>query len=424
MGLYKSRFMTLVLAAMLGAGLIACDDGSDEDGAEEQETEEASGEAQLDEAEIEDLPFYATGPVARIDGEEIGEQEFNEIVRERTEQMPGELPPQMVEMFKEQSVNFVIDKHLVDEVLADEDIEVTEEDLDEALEDLKARMGDDAAQFEQQLQEMGMTEDDLRENMEQDVELEKYLATQNDLEVSDDEIREFYDENENEFVDEEQVEARHILIEVDEDADDDVEAEALERAEDVYQEAVDGGDFGELAREHSEGPTAERDGDLGTFARGAMVEPFSDTAFDDLEVGEISEPVRTQFGFHVIEKTDHIEGGEADFDDAREDIEMQLTHQKRQEAFQSFLEELKADVEIEEIADNIESNVEVPDQPQGQPMPHGEPGQQPQQPQQQPQQGGQQGGQQIEINPEDLEGGEDGQQLELDSEDLEIELGE
>ena len=417
MGLYKSRFMTLVLAAMLGAGLIACDDGTNDDGAEEQEVDDTSDEAQLDEAELEDLPFYATGPVARIDGEEIGEHEFNEIVRERTEQMPGQLPPQMVERFKEQSISFVIDKHLVDEVLAGEDIEVTEEDLDEALEDLKARMGDDAGQFEQQLQQMGMTEDDLRENMRQDVELEKYLATQNDLEVSEDEIREFYDDNQQNFVEEEQVEARHILIEVDEDADDDAEAEALSRAEEIYQDAVDGADFGELARERSEGPTAERGGDLGTFARGAMVEPFSDAAFDDLEVGEISEPVRTQFGFHVIEKTDHIEGGEVDFDDARDDIEMQLTHQNRQEAFQSFLEGLKADVEIEEIPENIEVNVEAPAQPQGQPMPHGQPGQQ-------PQQGGQQGGQQIEINPEDLQGGEDGQQLDFDSEELEIELGE
>ena len=420
MGLYKSRFMTLVLAAMLGAGLIACDDGTDSDGAEEQEVDETSDEAQLDEAELEELPFYATGPVARIDGEEIGEHEFNEIVRDRSEQMPSQLPPRMVEGLKEQSINFVIDKHLVDEVLADEDIEVTEQDLDEALEDLKARMGDDADRFEQQLQQMGITEDELRENMRQDVEVEKYLATQNDLEVSEDEIRAFYDENEQNFVEEEQVEARHILIEVDENADDDAEAEALSRAEEIYQEVVDGGDFGQVARERSEGPTAQRGGDLGTFARGAMVESFSDAAFDDLEVGEISEPVRTQFGFHVIEKTDHIEGGEVDFDDARDDIEMELVHQKLREAFQSFIEGLKADVEIEQIVENIEVNVETAAQPQGQPMPHGQPGQQPQQ----PQQGGQQGGQQIEINPEDLQGGEDGQQLELDSEELELELGE
>lgn len=377
MGLYKGRLLSLVLAAFVGVGLVACDDGPDDDEATEQAADDTTEAADAD-VDAEELPFYATGPVARIDGEEIGEDEFNEMVSERVERLPGQLPPQMAEMFKEQSIDYVIDKHLIDGVLEGEDIEVTEADVQEAFEEFKARFGDDEELFQQQLQQMGMTEEEILENMEQDVELERYLAERHDLDVTDDEIEAFFDQNREQFVEEEQVEASHILIEVDEDADEETEADALQRAESVYEEAAGGADFAELAEEKSEGPTARQGGDLGFFPRHQMVGEFSDAAFDELEIGEISEPVRTQFGYHIIKKTDHQEGGDVELADVRGDIEQQLVHQKRQEAFHTFLDGLKADAEVEELRDNIVMNVEVPEgQPQGQPqpaMPHGEEG--------------------------------------------------
>ena len=410
MGLYKGRLMSLLLAALVGVGFVACDDEDADAEAEEQADEP---EAQLD-IDEEELPFYATGPVARIDGEEIGKDDFNAMVQERVERLPGELPPQMAEMFKQQSVDFVIDKHLVDEVLAGEDIEVTDEDIDEAFAEFKDRFGGDEQMFQAQLDQMGMSEEELRENMHQDVELEKYLATQHDLDVSDEDIEEFFEQNKDQFVEEEQVQASHILIELDDDADDDTAADARERADEVYAMATeDGADFAELAEEKSEGPTAAQGGDLGFFPRHQMVEEFSDVAFDELEVGDISEPVRSQFGYHVIKKVDHQEGGEAELDDVRDDIEMQLTHQKRQEAFQTFLEELKADVEIEELRDNIVMNVEAPEQ-QPQPMMPGGQGEGQPQPVQPPAPEG--GDQELEL---ELGGEEDGDapELELDLEE-------
>lgn len=76
-----------------------------------------------------------------------------------------------------------------------------------------------------------------------------------------------------------------------------------EHARQIKQQVEEGADFAELAKEKSEGPSAKKGGDLGFFGRNEMVKPFERAAFD-LEVGEISDPVKTQFGWHVIKKTD------------------------------------------------------------------------------------------------------------------------
>lgn len=416
MGLQNGRFISALLAALLaGGGLVGCDDDSEQ---QDEVVDEASAEAEAEaDEEVDDqdfdpeeLPFYATGPVASIDGEEIGADEFNAMVHERVEQLPGQLPPQMVEMFKGQIFDFAIDKHLVDNKLAEQDIEVTEEDIDEAFEEFTERFGGEEA-LQQQLARRGVSVEEVREDMHQDVQLEKYLGERYDLDVTEEELQEFFNMHQDRLGSEEERHARHVLIEVDENADEATEEEAQQRAQAVYEEASDGADFEELAREKSEGPTAERGGDLGFFPRHQMVPAFSEVAFE-MEPGDISEPVRSQFGFHVIQLVDVQEGGEAEFDDVRSEIELQLKHQKRQEVFQEFLEKLKEEVQIQRQEENVVMNVGAMDsqQPQGMPpMPGGGQGGTPQ-PQQQPQQ------------PERLE--QEGGNLQLDSPELELNLDE
>ncbi len=86
--------------------------------------------------------------------------------------------------------------------------------------------------------------------------------------------------------------ARHILVET--------EAEA----EDLKRKIDDGADFAALAKEHSRCPSGKEGGALGTFGQGAMVPEFDRVVFGDLPVGEVSEPVKTEFGYHVIEVTE------------------------------------------------------------------------------------------------------------------------
>ncbi len=117
--------------------------------------------------------------------------------------------------------------------------------------------------------------------------------------VSQEEILDYYDEHPDEFNLPKQVRARHILFKVDPEASaEDIEKTRV-RAADITRLAREGQDFAALAQEHSEGPSGPRGGDLGFFQAGAMVKPFSEAAFA-LQVGDISDPVKTRFGWHVI----------------------------------------------------------------------------------------------------------------------------
>lgn len=118
--------------------------------------------------------------------------------------------------------------------------------------------------------------------------------------VTDEGVAKYYEENRSRFETPKTVEARHILIKVAADATEEEVAEKELKARQVYDMAIkDDQDFAELAKTWSEGPTKDNGGYLGTFAEGKMVKPFSDQAFS-MKEGDISEPVRTEFGWHVI----------------------------------------------------------------------------------------------------------------------------
>jgi peptidyl-prolyl cis-trans isomerase D len=125
---------------------------------------------------------------------------------------------------------------------------------------------------------------------------QKYVSA---VEVSEDEIRDYYDEHLDEFETPKTVEARHILIKVPADATPEKVAAARARIEKILKMAREGQDFARLAKKFSEGPSKDKGGYLGTFRRETMVQPFADKAFS-LKAGEVSDPVRTDFGWHII----------------------------------------------------------------------------------------------------------------------------
>jgi peptidyl-prolyl cis-trans isomerase D len=147
------------------------------------------------------------------------------------------------------------------------------------------------------------------------------------VDISDDEIQEYYDDHPNEFQNPKTVEARHILIEVDQDADTDKVAEAKKRIEDILQKARAGQDFAELAKQYSEGPSKDKGGYLGTFKREAMVKPFADKAFS-MKSGEISDPVQTRFGWHLIKVEKVNEAATTPLTGARDDIRKKLADER------------------------------------------------------------------------------------------------
>ncbi|MBT8351875.1 MAG: SurA N-terminal domain-containing protein [Deltaproteobacteria bacterium] len=148
-----------------------------------------------------------------------------------------------------------------------------------------------------------------------------------EVKIDNDELLDYYETNRDEFYTPKTVEASHILIKVAEDADAKAVEKAKNRATEIMEMAIEGKDFADLAKKYSEGPTRSKGGSLGAFRKEAMVKPFSDKAFS-MKSGQISEPVRTSFGWHII-KVDKInEEFTTSFDKAKQKIREKLLNQK------------------------------------------------------------------------------------------------
>ncbi len=152
-----------------------------------------------------------------------------------------------------------------------------------------------------------------------------------EVKVTEDQLRLYYDEHPSDYHKEKDVRARHILFSVKEDAPEEEVSKARAEAQKILAEAKSGKDFVELAKKHSQDPTApQNSGDLGYFERGKMVPAFSDAAFS-MNAGDISDLVRTPFGFHIIKVEDVRPEKTSSFDEVRTQIESILKEQEARE---------------------------------------------------------------------------------------------
>jgi peptidyl-prolyl cis-trans isomerase D len=162
--------------------------------------------------------------------------------------------------------------------------------------------------------------------------------------VDEAELKAWYEQNQARYVEPEKRRARHILITVDAKASDG-DAAAKKKADDVYAEVKAGGDFAKLATKYSQDPgSARQGGDLGFTARGAFVKEF-EAALYSLKKGEVSEPVKTQFGYHII-KLEDVQGGKAiTLADSRAKIESDYRHDRAADLFGERQEQLQQKLE-------------------------------------------------------------------------------
>ena len=143
------------------------------------------------------------------------------------------------------------------------------------------------------------------------------------VKITEEEVAAYFDEHSQDFKKPKTVEARHILFAVEQDATPQVVETAKQKAQKVWDMARAGKDFAELAKQYSEGPTRDAGGYLGAFKREDMIKPFADRAFA-MKAGDISEPVRTQFGWHIIKVEKVNEASEPSFSAARPEIVKKL----------------------------------------------------------------------------------------------------
>lgn len=161
-----------------------------------------------------------------------------------------------------------------------------------------------------------------------------------EISIDETRLRELYEAEKERLAGDEQLRARHILIELPEDAGAAAEAAARDRARAIHQQLQEGADFAELARAESDDPgSAAQGGDLGFFSRGFMVPEFEAAAFA-LEPGQISEPVRTPFGFHIIEVTDVRAKEVPGFEEMRDELYRRATQDEAEQRFYDIADRL------------------------------------------------------------------------------------
>ncbi len=154
------------------------------------------------------------------------------------------------------------------------------------------------------------------------------------IKVNDEEVLEYYELNKDSFTEKEQVYLYNILIETEEEA------------QDVLEQLKAGGDFSEIAIEKSTGPSAVQGGDLGYLTRGTIIPEIEEVVFT-LELEELSEIIKTDFGFHILKITEKKPETVKTLEEVKEDIIQTLLPDKQKEAFENLLEELKSKSEIE-----------------------------------------------------------------------------
>ena len=308
------------------------------------------------------LPFEATGPVAVVGGEEIPAERFNVEAKRLAKLARGGLPPQMLQSYKKQLLNRIVDEHILDKKVKEKKITVSDEEFKAEYDKFVKRFPSEA-EFKAYFGRIGMPIDKLKTDMRKRLAHKKLLVAEYNVKIDDKAIKEFYEKNAARYKQEEQVKASHILIKLDRGADDKAVKAAEKKAKELAKKArAKDADFAKLAKENSQGPSAARGGDLGFFPRRRMVKPFSEVAFK-LKKNQISDPVKTQFGYHVIKVVDKKPERVVPIDEVKQQIKDGLEGKELRDKMMKFLGDAKKELKVELKEDNIKVNVKASPKP-------------------------------------------------------------
>ncbi len=247
--------------------------------------------------------------------------------------------------FKEMILDQMIYTEAIYEAAKKENLLPTEEEINKSIEEFNTSIKDND-DYKKQLKELGIDDNFLKYQFERTLASDNYKEKFNkDNAVTNDEMKEYYDDNKDDFYID-QVEASHILIKTTDDEgnqlSDEKKEEAKKKAEEVLSKAKSGEEFSKLAKEYSEDTvSAENGGELGFFGKGQMVQPFEEAAFS-MKVGEISDLVESDYGYHIIKVTDK-EDRQKTFDEVKDTIKDTLQDEK----YNAQVEKLKEEAKVE-----------------------------------------------------------------------------
>ncbi|SDT00376.1 foldase protein PrsA [Paenibacillaceae bacterium GAS479] len=254
--------------------------------------------------------------VATVNGEKITQNELYEMI---------------APTYGKSALDTLITMKLVAQEADNKGITVTKEEEDKELADVKKNFPSDA-EFDAALAQSGMTLEDLKKQMLMQVQMRKMLADK--LKVTDEDVKKYYDANKESFATPEQVKASHILVDTKEEADA------------IVKELNNGGDFAAIAKEKSKDTgSAVKGGDLGYFGKGQMVPEFDEAVFK-MEIGKVSAPIKSEYGFHIIKLVDRKAAGTPTLEEKKAEIKTTLENEQLGTLSQTLVTDLRTKASI------------------------------------------------------------------------------
>ncbi len=253
------------------------------------------------------------------------------------------------EQIRKAALNGLIDKRLVQQKIKELNIQVSEEEVRQAVEEIKKQNNMTQDGLVAALLTQGLTFDQYKAQLREQLERIRLMGQEvrAKIQVSDKDIRDYYAANKGNYTEDETYRARHIFFRVPKNATAGQVKEAMSRAANVLMEARSGKDFAELARKYSDETSAAKDGgDLGTFRKGEMLPEIESTVIA-MKPGEVSELVATPAGFHIIKLEEKSAVKVKPLEEVKGAIEELLYRKKSEERFNQWTAELRKAATVE-----------------------------------------------------------------------------
>jgi peptidyl-prolyl cis-trans isomerase C len=283
--------------------------------------------------------------VVEVNGIKLTQNEVDAQMNKIIAAVQSQVPPDQIEKVKLDMRKRIIDNFITRTLLTQEADKLTivasEDEITSAINEIKSKLPQGMT-LEAALKQGGMSMEEMRKDITFSVRVNKLMESQmkDDKKPSDEEIKKYYTDNKKQFSTSETVQARHILVKVDEK-----DGEKKAKIDALRKQLLEGSEFEKLAKENSDCPSKEKGGDLGTFPRGRMAKPFEEAAFSQ-KVKDIGPIVQTKFGYHIIQVLEHNQPTEKKLDEVKEKISEGLVAKKKQEIASNYITNLKEKAKI------------------------------------------------------------------------------
>lgn len=288
--------------------------------------------------------------VAKVNGQEIHKKELltgAQLVQIRMAQQGRQIAPSAG--FYRQVLDELIAISLLTQDAKAQGVTATEQEVQQFIASRKQSFPSEDA-YKQALAKSGITEASLRQQAREQLAVQKYVQTKvvQNVNVSDQAIREFYEKNKAQISQPEKVHVRHILIAVKPDAPAADKENARKKAEDLLQRIKGGEDFAKLAQENSDDTGSKpRGGDLPWFARGQMVPTFEAAAFALQKPNDLSPVVESPFGYHILQFLERQQASTIPYEQVKDRLQAMLKNQQSQQVVAARVRDLRTKGKVE-----------------------------------------------------------------------------